>query len=489
MAHWTRPVRDQAKSSAARERQGRRLGPKYASSESASNGAACNQPAPVLPRMDFPAASSEWVPHMPSTSTCPRFGAGGAIAPCFDHFPSTASVGCEAYRVWSPGPETQPSAPPVRRSTRVLLSLAAVVLLSAAAPAELRAGSPPLSLDWETLVPCVEAAPSENDWASPRERVVAMRLRVTIHRDAEAPLPTRLAVVVRPSSRRLRVLEVLPHSIYEAESTEPVVETTARETTVNVGVGASAPTFCLPVVPNASLGKSHKTTHSETRRRPAKQTTRFLAGPADQARAVYLQWQPGGTFPIEGTHVVTVRWAAPADWRGEPMSVAWELEEAGRGWNGLGRPAGKEWLGESMLAAYRLDDPAAESAAFALEAAWRRYTEAASARPETGLSESLKGLIRSAGGAASDLASGLTSGAESDREPAVDDLLAAPVRTAAASPGIARLRNDVRLAAAGLKALSAAAAPAAPKPARKEPEVGPAPTGSTAESRPSSRRR
>lgn len=440
--------------------------------------------------MDFPVASSEWVPQMlRSTSTCPRFGAGGAIAPCFDHFPSTASVGCEAYRVWSPRPDAQPSAPRVRRTTRVLLSLAAVLLLSAAAPAELRAGSPPLSLDWETLVPCVEAAPSLEDWVSPRERVVAMRLRVTIHRDAAVPLPTRLAVVVRSSSRRLRVLEVLPHSIYEAESTEPVVETTSRETTVNVGVGASAPTFCLPVVPNASLGQSRKTTHSETRKRPAKQTPRFLAGPADQARAVYLQWQPGGAFPIEGTHVVTVRWAAPADWRGEPMSVAWELEEAGRGWNGLGRPAGKEWLGESMLAAYRLDDPAAESAAFALETAWRRYAEASSARPETGLSESLKGLLRSAGGAASDLASGLTSSSDSDREPAVDDLLAAPVRTAAASPGIARLRNDVRAAAYRLKQLAVSPAASGERPAHRELEVGPTPTGPTAESRPSSRRR
>lgn len=423
-----------------------------------------------------------------STSTSPRFGAGGATAPCFISFPSTASVGCEAFRVWAPRPEPQPSAPPLRRTTRVLVSLATVLLLSAAAPAELRAGSPPLSLDWDTLVPCVEAASSPEEWASTRERVVAMRLRVTIHRDADAPLPTRLAVVVRPSSRRLRVLEVLPHAIYEAESTEPVVETTARETTVNVGVGASLPTFCLPVVPNVSLGQSRKTTRSETRKRPAKQTPRFLAGPADQSRAVYLQWQPGGAFPIEGTHVVTVRWAAPADWRGEPMSVAWELEEAARGWNGLGRPAGKEWLGESMLAAYRLDDPVAESAAFALEAAWRRYAEAASTRPETGLSESLKGLLRSAAGAASDLASGLTAGNDSDREPAVDDLLAAPVRTAAASPGIARLRNDVRLAAYRLKQF-ASPPPAGEKPAPREPEVGPTPTGSTAESRPSSRRR
>lgn len=326
-----------------------------------------------------------------------------------------------------------------------IMLLRVCVFAVAVGATQLKGAPPAVRLDWDMLVPAVALEPLPGEPLSARETVLGTRLRVTVSRDPRTPLPERITVLVRSPARRLRVLDVRPEAIYEADAVEPIVTTKSREATTNLGLGVSGPiaASCFTVTPNATLGRSDKSLESETRKRPPQQSPRLLAGPADQGRGVQIVFLPGGNWPLEGTHVFDIRWAAPRDWRGETLSLSWDAR------NGGNRPV---WPQDdapppslSLLAAYRIDDPDAEQAAAALESAWHRLGQAEGRVSRPSLAESIRSFRLPL----------MPQGDESSTS-GMDDYFAAPSdkhNKAADARELHGLRNEVRRGVRNLSAL------------------------------------
>ena len=201
-------------------------------------------------------------------------------------------------------------------------------LLIATGGATARADTPAVAFDFGRTVECRDVTPIEPSAVFPHEKIVELRLRVSVHLlSGNAEDVEEVRVEIGDCDGRLRVHSFEPTTRLESRHTQDIKWSKTTEQTKSLGatLGGEAPVplgdVVAHVTPSVSGGLSSREVVTETEHRVAPQQVVVASGTIGAEHGVFFKLRASPLSSLEGVHELVVRFIVPENWRGDSVQV------------------------------------------------------------------------------------------------------------------------------------------------------------------------
>ena len=190
------------------------------------------------------------------------------------------------------------------------------------------AGSPQVAFDFGSIAECVDVTPTDSEAIYPGEKIVELKLRVSVHLlsgnigDVE-----EVRIEVGDSDNRMRVHSFAPGTLLTSHLSQDIEwsKTTEETNTFGASLGGELPTpvggLIAHVTPTISGGTSNREKITEKQVRVAPKFAVVASGTISQEHGVFFKLRSSPQNSLEGTHELTVRFIVPENWRGDSVRV------------------------------------------------------------------------------------------------------------------------------------------------------------------------
>lgn len=204
--------------------------------------------------------------------------------------------------------------------------LSCLLLVNGSAVA--RASSPSIAFDFGRTAECRDVTPADSDEIFPHEKVVELRLRVSVHLlEGNLDDVEEVRIEIGDCDSLIRVHAFEPSTRLESHHTRDIRRSTTTEQTKSVAasLGGELPVplgeVVAHVTPTVSGGVSNREVVTETEHRVAPQHVVVASGTIGQEHGVFYKLRSSPLSSLEGVHELTVRFIVPEDWRGDSVRV------------------------------------------------------------------------------------------------------------------------------------------------------------------------
>ncbi len=207
-------------------------------------------------------------------------------------------------------------------------AVGAVVVLLAAGVADVAVAGSAVLFDFARLAECRDVTPAERRETYPDERLVEVRLPISVRfQGVPAGDVEKIDVDVDGSPAGLRVHEFAPTTemasdVQEIETTTTKTRARSLDATLGGALPIPAAELVAHVMPSISAGTARSEEATEkTRRLPPKHVV-VVSGTAHRGQGVFYSFKPSSQTSLEGVHELRVVFIAPVHWAGGTMQVA-----------------------------------------------------------------------------------------------------------------------------------------------------------------------
>jgi hypothetical protein len=205
---------------------------------------------------------------------------------------------------------------------------ALVILLSAPAARDARAGEPALAFDFGRTLECRDVTPADFAETYPDERIVECTLRLSVYlTEGDIAEVDSIRVEIADCDRRLRVFDLSPSTRMESALAGDIEWTKTTESSHSLGasLGGELPAIVGDVVanvtPSISGASSGRELVTEKQLRVAPKQTVVASGTINHEHGVFFTLRPSPVSSLEGVHELTVAFIVPVEWRGDAVRV------------------------------------------------------------------------------------------------------------------------------------------------------------------------
>jgi hypothetical protein len=190
------------------------------------------------------------------------------------------------------------------------------------------AAGPQIAFDFGRIAECVDVTPVESDALYPGEKIVELKLRVSVHllagniNDVE-----EVRIEIGDGDNRMRVHSFSPGTQLTSHWSEDIewCRTTEDSSTLGASLGGELPTavggLIAHVTPTISGGMTNGEKITEKQVRVAPKYAVVASGTISQEHGVFFKLRSSPQSSLEGTHEFTVRFIVPENWRGDGVRV------------------------------------------------------------------------------------------------------------------------------------------------------------------------
>lgn len=217
----------------------------------------------------------------------------------------------------------------VHHFEKVMLAWVALAVgeVSGQAPAA-RASEPHVAFDFARVAQCTEVPSAEDTLLYQDEKLVELRLRISVHllkgniRDVE-----EIRVEVADSDSRMRVQSFSPSTQLASRLNGDIEwsKTTEETSSLGASLGGELPApvgdLIAHVTPTVSGGNTSHEKIVEKQLRMAPRFAVVASGTIDQEHGVFFKLRSSPQSSLEGTHELIIRFVVPRSWRGDSLRV------------------------------------------------------------------------------------------------------------------------------------------------------------------------
>ncbi|MCA9229143.1 MAG: hypothetical protein KDA57_00715 [Planctomycetales bacterium] len=210
------------------------------------------------------------------------------------------------------------------RFARTLLTALLLALGNELSHAE----KPSVTFDFANTAECRELTSGELIEAYPGEKIVELKLRVSVHLDAgQIEDLEEVRIEAGDCDRRMRVHSFEPSTQLESLLSDDILWSKTVETGNSLGasLGGEAPVLLGDVVahvtPTINGGKTSREIVTETQKRVAPKHVVVTSGTIDQGHGVFFKLRRSPQTSLEGVHELTIRFIVSESWRGDSIRV------------------------------------------------------------------------------------------------------------------------------------------------------------------------
>jgi hypothetical protein len=190
------------------------------------------------------------------------------------------------------------------------------------------AGNPQVAFDFGRIAECVDVTPTEGAASFAGEKLIELRLRVSVHllagdiNDVE-----EVRIEIGDSDNRMRVHSFAPGTQLTSHWNGDIEwsRTTEDTGTLGASLGGELPIpvggLVAHVTPTISGGKTNREKIIEKQHRVAPKFAVIASGTISQEHGVFFKLRSSPQGSLEGTHELTVRFIVPENWRGDSVRV------------------------------------------------------------------------------------------------------------------------------------------------------------------------
>lgn len=210
-----------------------------------------------------------------------------------------------------------------------------LLALSCGAPAY--ADSPAIAFDFGRTAECHDVTPAESSEVFPHEKIIELRLRVSVHLLSGNPQDIEeVRVEIGDLDGRMRVHSFEPTTRLESLHAKEIKRSTTTEQTKTLGasLGGEAPVplgdVVAHVTPTVSGGLSKRELVTETEYRVPPQQLVVASGTIGGEHGVFFKLRSSPLSSLEGVHELVVRFIVPENWRGDSVHVCCQATGQGK---------------------------------------------------------------------------------------------------------------------------------------------------------------
>ncbi|HVX64185.1 MAG TPA: hypothetical protein VHC19_26415 [Pirellulales bacterium] len=192
------------------------------------------------------------------------------------------------------------------------------------------AAGPKVGFDLGYMVECRDVTQQAFAILHPDEKVIEANLRVSVRllKGEEQDIEQLLFELTSPTER-LRVVDFLPKTQIEPESTDGISVTKTTETVhsfggslgtnlaVSAGNGKHNSVTLTQALPAVNGNSTHRNQLQETSKKIAPGKVIIAAGTLDNEHGVFFKLKRSAVTPFEGTRTLSFRFVVPSQWRGD----------------------------------------------------------------------------------------------------------------------------------------------------------------------------
>lgn len=190
------------------------------------------------------------------------------------------------------------------------------------------AGSPEVAFDFGRTTECRNVTPTESADVIRDEKIIELRLRVSVHLLSGDPADVEeVRVEIGDCDGRMRVHSFEPMTRLESQHAKEIKRSTTSEQTKSLGasLGGEAPVplgeVVAHVTPTVSGGLSNREIVTETEYRIPPQQVVVASGTIGEEHGVFFKLRSSPLSSLEGVHELVVRFIVPENWRGDSVHV------------------------------------------------------------------------------------------------------------------------------------------------------------------------
>lgn len=217
---------------------------------------------------------------------------------------------------------------PVLRLQFAVLLLSAGVWMSPSVA--VYAGQPKVGFDLGYLAESRDVTSQAFALLHPHEKVIETNLRVSVRLlQGEEQDIEQLQFEITSPTERLRVIDFLPKTQIEPESTEGIEVTKTTETIHSIGAsvgtnlafsagdGKHNSLTLTQAMPAANANATHRNQLQETSKKIPQGKVVIASGTLENEHGVFFKLKRSATAPFEGTKTLSFRFVVPSGWRGD----------------------------------------------------------------------------------------------------------------------------------------------------------------------------
>lgn len=186
-----------------------------------------------------------------------------------------------------------------------------------------------VEFDFSRAIECRDVTPPERLQQYPYHRLVELKLPVSVRfRGVEPNDVEELTVEISGASAGLYVYQFAPTTQLASDVAQPIetVTTSKSGRSLDATLGGALPVpFAAKVAnvtPSISAGTSSGETTTEKLNRLPPKHPLVVSGTSLQGRGVFFKLKKSSQTSLEGVHVFSVVFIAPAEWRGGDIGIA-----------------------------------------------------------------------------------------------------------------------------------------------------------------------
>jgi hypothetical protein len=201
-------------------------------------------------------------------------------------------------------------------------------LLLVTSSAVVRADSPSIAFDFGRTAECREVTPDEEAVLFPHEKIVELRLRVSVHLlEGRLDDVEEVRIEIGDCDSLIRVHDFAPSTRLESRHTGDIRRSTTTEHSgkLAASLGGELPVplgdAVARVAPTINGGITNREVVTETENRVAPQHVVVASGTIGNEHGVFFKLKSSPLSSLEGVHEMTVRFIVPDTWRGDSVRV------------------------------------------------------------------------------------------------------------------------------------------------------------------------
>jgi hypothetical protein len=201
-------------------------------------------------------------------------------------------------------------------------------LLFVTSSAVVRADNPSIAFDFGRTAECRDVTPAESEALFPHEKIVELRLRVSVHLlEGRLDDVEEVRIEIGDCDSLIRVHDFAPSTRLESHHSGDIRRSTTTEQSKSIAasLGGELPVplgdAVAHVTPSVNGGISNREVVTETENRIAPQHVVVASGTIGQEHGVFFTLRSSPLSSLEGVHELTVRFIVPEKWRGDSVRV------------------------------------------------------------------------------------------------------------------------------------------------------------------------
>jgi hypothetical protein len=197
------------------------------------------------------------------------------------------------------------------------------------------AGGPKVGFDLGYMVECRDVTQQAFAILHPDEKVMEANLRISVRLlQGEEQDLEQLQFEITSPAERLRVIDFLPKTQIEPDSTDGIEVTKTTETihsfgaslgtnvAVSAGDGKHNSVSLTQALPAANANSTHRNQLQETSKKIPPGKVVIASGTLENEHGVFFKIKRSAVTPFEGTRTLSFRFVVPNQWRGDWMVLS-----------------------------------------------------------------------------------------------------------------------------------------------------------------------